>query len=334
MKSISKMGTPAACLTILACTAALGGWAAAVAPDVSKKLHLGPRFETGQVIRYRLESSTTTVSHHSGIVNDPQGPSKLTVNWSATVRMEVLAAAQDSSGMGDSSVRIRTTYEKSSATSTADTYDPETERVEAQYRNLEGQSFEFMLDGSGNVMHMSGFQESAGDSSTAAMHAWVGQLAAGAGAPRDGIVVGQTWSSEQPVPASPLAGLIWRSHSEYARNEPCKPLTGAAAPAPTTSETCAVLLTNLDLGGSRGPEHDATPEVYKKQSLRTSGTWTGTGSSLSSISLRTGGLVSVTQSSAEHMDFTVKSEDGGRTIHYQGSVQSHMQLEQVSPSAK
>lgn len=332
MRRKLKIVFPMLCLMAFAWTAVLSGWTAPLAPDVSKKLRLGPRFETGQVIRYRLESATTTVSHRSGIVNDPQGPSKLTVNWSATVRMEVLAAARDASGAGDSAVRIRTTYEKSSATSTADSYDPETDRVEAQYRNLEGQSFEFMLDGAGNVTHMSGFEESAGDSSTAAMHAWVGQLAASAGAPRDGIVVGQSWSSEQPVPASPLAGLIWRSHSEYARNEPCKPSPSPSAGA--ASETCAVLVTKLDLAGSRGPEHDATPEVYKKQNLRTFGTWTGTGSSLSSISLRTGGLVSVTQSSTEHMDFTVKSADGGRTIHYQGSVQSHMQLERVSTTTK
>ena len=161
---------------------------------------------------------------------------------------------------------------------------------------------------------MSGFEESAGDSSTAAMHAWVGQLAAGAGAPRDGIVVGQTWSSEQPVPASPSAGLIWRSHSEYARNEPCKPLTGVAA-AWTASETCAVSADEARLGVAlRGPEHDATPEVYKKQNLRTSGTWTGTGSSLSSISLRTGRVSE--RDAILHGTYGLHGEVGGWRTHH------------------
>ncbi len=60
----------------------------------------------------------------------------------------------------------------------------------------------------------------------------------------------------------PLAGLVWRTETEYQRNEPCRPAnpdlptTDSAAESSArsesnvnaeTSETCAVLLTNLSL---------------------------------------------------------------------------------------
>jgi hypothetical protein len=303
--------------------------------DAPPKLRLGPRFEAGQVVRYRLESATTTESHRSGIVNDPQGPSKLTVTWSATVRMEVLAAGRDAKGQPDGSLRLRTTYEKSAANTTSDTFDPEADGIEKQYRSLEGQAFEFTLDAPGHVTNMTGFEGAAGQGSAAvAMRAWVGQLASTAGAPREGIAVGQTWVSEQAVPSSPLAGLIWRSHSEYVRNESCKPANPSGAADPLAKETCAVLLTKLGLAGSRGPGHDATPDSYKKQHMRTSGAWTGAGSSLSYVSLSTGHLVSVTQSSNEQMDFTVRSLVEERNLHYQGSVQSHTQIELVAADSK
>jgi hypothetical protein len=325
----------ALCAVVVAALATHDVMAGPPRSDASPKLRLGPRFEAGQVIRYRLESGTSTESHRSGIVNDPQGPSKLTVTWSAVVRMEVLAAGHDAKGQPDGSLRLRTTYEKSAANTASDTFDPEADRIEAQYRNLEGQAFEFTLDAPGHVTNMTGFEGAAGqDSVVAAMRAWVGQLASTAGAPREGVVVGQTWASQQAVPASPLAGLIWRSHSEYVRNEPCKPANAPGAADPLVKETCAVLLTKLNLAGSRGPGYDATPDSYGKQHMRTSGTWTGTGSSLSYISLGRGHLVSVTQSSNEQMDFTVRSLVEGRNLHYQGSVQSRTQLELVAVDSK
>jgi hypothetical protein len=64
--------------------------------------------------------------------------------------------------------------------------------------------------------------------------------------------------------------------------------------------------------------------------LTTTGTWTGEGDTLSYLSLSSGRLVSVTQSSSEQMDFTVTHEGGDR-MSYQGSVQSHSHLALLPP---
>ena len=62
------------------------------------------------------------------------------------------------------------------------------------------------------------------------------------------------------------------------------------------------------------------------------GTWSGTGDSLSYVSLSTGRLVSVTQTSTEQMDFAVTTAAGENRVNYQGAVQSRLQLALLSSS--
>lgn len=293
-----------------------------------EKVHLEPHYTARQVIRYQLESTTVTTSHRDGVINDPQGASALTVVWSATVRMEVESATSDGS------MRMKTTYEKSVATHDADAYDPEVEGVEQQYHDLEGKSFEFMLDSSGHATSVAGFEENQGQGADA-LRAWIGQMAATSGAPKEGISIGQSWESEQPVPSSPLDGLIWRTRSTYLRNEPCKPVkNGAETPEPFAAEQCAVIMTKVELSGARGIGHDATPPSYKKNNLRTSGDWSGDGESLSYIALNSGRLVSVAANSDEKMDLMVSSLLEGGTLHYQGSVKTKTQLSVLPDAGK
>jgi hypothetical protein len=297
-------------------------------------LILTPKFVSGQVTRYQLEITTTTESHHGGAIRDPQGPGKLTITWNAISRLEVLSAGKDAKGKPDGSVRLRSTYEKSSATAESGTYDPEADTIETQYRELEGKSFEFTLDAAGQVTDIKGIEglEAGGDPSGAdALRAWLGQLSSASGGPHGGIVVGQTWSADQPVESAPLANLVWHTHSTYIRNEPCQMAKNAGAANPVAGETCAVILAKLELSGSR-PGHDATPESYRKRGLRTTGTWSGTGDSLTYVSLATGRLVSVTQTSNEQMDFTVTTTAGENRTVYQGAVQSHSQLALLPPT--
>src|ERR1700675_3484762 len=78
----------------------------------STRVSLSPRFVPGQTFRYEMEFETTTDTKRSGLASDPQGPSSLVVDWNATVRMEVLPA---DSGVQGGGMRLRTTYEKSTA---------------------------------------------------------------------------------------------------------------------------------------------------------------------------------------------------------------------------
>ena len=103
------------------------------------------------------------------------------------------------------------------------------------------------------------------------------------------------------------------------RNEPCRPSN------PSDGEQCAVILTQLQMSQPR-PVRDPTPEDYRARGLRTSGTWSGSGESLTYISLRTGWVVSSTQSGSEEMDVTVASAEGETSVRYAGRVRSQSQL--------
>jgi hypothetical protein len=297
----------------------------------SQRVTLTPQYAQGQIVRYQMQATTITNTHHGGAIRDPQGPTKMTLVWNAITRLEVLSMEKNAQGEPNGTMRLRSTYEKSEATAESGSYDPEADSIQQKYRALEGKSFEFTVDAAGQISNIEGFEGGDGPGSPAdAIRASLGQISSGANGPRGGIIIGQTWTTDLPVPSAPLAGLIWRSHSTYERNEPCQLAATTNSPAPANDETCAVILTKLTLVGARLGK-DATPENYRKMGLTTAGTWTGEGDTLSYVSINSGRLVSVTQSSTEQMDFTVTHE-GGERMSYQGSVQSHSHLALLPPT--
>jgi hypothetical protein len=281
-----------------------------------------------------MEVETTTDTSRSGIASDPQGPSSLVINWSATVRIDLLAADTGAAG----GIRLRTTYEKSAATVRSDTFDPAATETAAQYHKLEGKVVEFLLDPNGKVESVSGLEEIS-DSEKAAQAAkdWVGQLSAGAGAPSGGVSVGQTWSSEQPASTLPIAGMIWRTDSQYLRNESCHPPNpdlpsdaGAAASTPGSPPVldCAVILAKLSLVRSK-PARDPTPPELRRNGVESAGKWSGSGESLLYVSLASGLVVSATQTGTEEMDVTLSSNHN-TAMRYAGTIasRSHVALVQ------
>ena len=44
-------------------------------------------------MRYQIEFQTESGMKHGGAIQDPEGPSQMVVTWDATVRLEVLGAA-------------------------------------------------------------------------------------------------------------------------------------------------------------------------------------------------------------------------------------------------
>jgi hypothetical protein len=298
---------------------------------VPQRITLTPQYLQGQIVRYQMQATTVTDTHHGGAIRDPQGPTKMTVVWNAITRLEVLSMEKNAQGDSTGTMRLRSTYEKSDASSESASYDPQADSVAQKYRALEGKSFEFTVDAVGQISDIEGFEGGDGPGTPAdAIRNSLGQISSGANGPRGGIIIGQTWITDLPVPSAPLAGLIWRSHSTYQRNEPCQLAATANSPALVNDEICAVILTKLTLVSAH-PGKDSTPENYRKMGLTTAGTWTGEGDTLSYVSIKSGRLVSVTQSSTEHMDFTVTHESGER-MSYQGSVQSHSQLALLPPT--
>jgi hypothetical protein len=299
-------------------------------PSVS----LSPRFSPGQTFRYNMEFETTTATSRSGMAADPQGPSKLVIDWDATILLEVLPTEASAPGK----IRLRTKYEKSTAHVTSDTFDPAAVATEEQYRNLEGKVAEFTLDPSGKVISVSGLGEIVdGEKAVQAARDWITQLNAGPGAPAGGVTVGQKWSSEQPATSLPIAGMVWRTESEYLRDEICHPPNPEAPPAPSNTEspenpeppeTCAVILTRLNLVRPKSVR-DSTPEEYRKSGVQTAGKWDGSAESLSYISLRTGLAVSVTQTGTEEMDITLTTGKNA-SMHYAGTILSRSQVALVA----
>ncbi len=293
-----------------------------------QRVQLAPRFVPGTVLRYQIEFRTTTEGHRTGLVEDPQAPSTLELTWGAVVRIEVLPAASDAAGAGGRT-RLRTTYEKSAATARSDTFDPEGAAMQEQYRKLEGRTIEFAVDAQGNVSDVKGPQQVPADEQAAsAAREWLGRLTAGASLPQGGIVPGQKWSSEQPSVSAPLAGLVWRTESTYLRDERCRPFEGPGAPAAGDSpagQMCAVILTRFEVKQPHALR-DPTPEDYRRRGLRTAGKWGGSGESLSYVSLHTGWVVSITQSSTEEMNVTVSTTDGESGVRYAGRVLSQSQI--------
>ena len=293
------------------------------------RVRLAPKFAPGNVLRYQMEFRTVTEGHRTGVVEDPQAPSKLELAWSAVMRVEVLAVElTPAQSPTVARTHLRATYERSVASARSDTYDPEGAAIEEQYRKLQGRIIEFTVDSEGKVRDISGLQDILADEAAAnAAREWLGQLALGASLPQGGIAPGQKWSSEQPATSAPIAGLLWRSESTYLRDERCRPAeaAGASAAGSLADETCAVILTRFQVAQPH-PPRDPTPEDYRKRGLRTSGKWSGSGESLSYVSLRTGWVVSITQSGTQEMDVTVSTADGSSGVRYAGHVRSESQV--------
>jgi len=305
---------------------ARGQKGAAVSPRVS----LSPRFVPGETFRYEMQFETTTETTRSGLASDPQGPSSLVVDWNATVRMEVLSADANTPG----GIRLRTTYEKSTASVRSDTFDPAGTDTSEQYHKLEGKVVEFTLDAGGKVKYVAGL-EGIVDSEKAAQSAreWIAQLSASAGAPPGGVSIGQTWSSEEPANTLPIAGIVWRTDSEYLRNESCHPpnpdvptAAGAADSAANSPAAldCAVILANLNLVRSK-TVRDPTPPDLRKNGVQSAGKWNGSAQSLLYVSLASGLVVSVTQTGTEQMDVTLTSNHN-TSMHYAGTISSRSQV--------
>jgi hypothetical protein len=323
----------------------------ATARPAAERTRLLPHFKSGDIYRYQVDLRTSTISQSTGPIADPQGASQLDRIVTALVRLEVVKVEAEANNAG-LRVRLRTTYEQSSARSKSDSYDPQEDAIEKQYKSLEGHTLEFTLEADGSVTEIEGLKDVISDESAAgAVRQWLTSMTAGSTLPRQGIAIGEKWSTEKPIDGAPLAGLAWRTESNYLRNEPCFPgetaQLPADSPAPaaqkqppphpktkTTSppasaanpqEGCAVILTSFEMVDKHG-SGDPTPLQYSRNSLRTSGKWTGTGESLATISLRTGMVVSLTQTGSEDIDFTISAATAPSKIHYAGKIQTQSQI--------
>ena len=313
----------------------------------SARIHLTPNFTMGESFRYHIESRTTTTGTTTTPIANPEAASQLKQVADLEVRLDVVGVQPAANG-APGAARLRATYEKASASTETDAYDPAAASLDAQYNNLQGRFVEFTIEPGGKISHITGLDEAVSNpSAAAAVRAWINGFSPSANLPAEGIAVGQKWSADRPLENTPLANLLWRTSSSYLRDEPCQPpgqATSAAKNATDTAATsaapaaaavlqtappgplCAVILTSFDILRRGSASADATPEDYRHNGLRTSGTWTGKGQSLDTISLHTGLLLRSTQTSTQKMDFEIVSALSGSKIHYAGEVETQSEI--------
>jgi hypothetical protein len=306
----------------------------------SPRIHLTPNFTMGESFRYHIESRTTTTGTTTTPIVNPEAASQLKQVADLEVRLDVVGI-QPATNATLGAARLRATYEKATASTQTDAYDPAAASLDAQYNNLQGRFVEFTIESDGKISHITGLDEAITNPSTAAaVRAWINGFSPSGNLPAEGIAIGQKWEAVRPLDNTPLANLLWRSSSSYLRDEPCElpaqsalPAENSAAaaapvPAPLANSPeplCAVILTSFDIL-RHGSSADATPEDYRHNGLRTSGTWTGNGQTLDTISLRTGMLLRSTQSSTQKMDFEIISALSGSKMHYAGQVETQSEI--------
>jgi hypothetical protein len=303
----------------------------AFAATASERIHLTPKFSAGETFRYSIESRTTSTGKTTSPVVNPEGGSRSSQSVRMVVRLEVVGVSPAGQA------HLRATYEKSSGQSESDALDLQAASFADQFDRLEGSSFEFTIEPGGNFADAQVLTPApAAPSPPQPALSFLQALSTGSGFPQKGIAIGQKWTSERPIAGALLSGLIWRAESTYLRDEQCGSSanlkSGAdpsrPSPAPGASE-CAVILTRSELLRRGSTQSDATPDEYRRNGLRTSGTWTGSGESLDSISLSTGLLVTSTQSSTQSMDYLITSASNGSNIHHVGKSESQSEISLV-----
>jgi hypothetical protein len=293
----------------------------------STRVHLTPKFTMGEIFRYHIEARTTTTGTTTSPIKNPEASSQLKQVTAIDVRLDVVGVQPPASGV-PGAARLRATYEKSSASTESDAYDPTAASLDAQYNNLQGRSVEFTIESDGKVSHVTGLDEAVSNpSAAAAMRTWITGFSPSANLPPEGIAVGQKWTAERRLENTPLANLMWHTASSYLRDEPCEvPGQSSSGAEISSAPLCAVILTSFDILRHGSANSDATPDDYRHNGLRTSGTWTGKGQSLDTISLQSGMLLRSTQSSTQKMDFEIVSALSGSKMHYAGQVESQSEI--------
>ena len=332
------------CLAMLAASALLLPLLGAA----SQRIHLTPSFTMGESFRYHIESQTLTTGTTTTPIANPEAAKQLKQVADLEVRLDVVGVQPAANGT-TGAARLRATYEKATAATQTDAYDPAAAALDAQYNNLQGRSVEFTIEADGKISHITGLDEAVSNPSTAAaMRDWITGFSPSANLPPEGIAIGQKWSAERPLENTPLGNLLWRTSSSYLRDEACElpgqsrsaaqnppaaadgaapaAAAGTAHAAASPGPLCGVILTSFDILRRGSANADATPGEYRHNGLRTSGTWTGKGESLDTISLQTGMLLRSTQTSTQKMDFEITSALSGSKIHYAGQVETQSEI--------
>src|SRR5208283_2841258 len=133
---------------------------------------------------------------------------------------------------------------------------------------------EFTLDSNGQVKRVTGLDDLE-PVEQIAWQFWIAQFAFGWTINGRNVKAGETWKSEEPVSApAPIARLVWERQTTVGDNGKC---------AVDVKEDCMAFLTTSWLKQKSSPT-DSTPEDFRLNNLKTSGTVDGKNETYDSIS--------------------------------------------------
>ncbi len=279
------------------CLALLAGWIGAAGGD--QRVMLLPRLQAGQTIKYDLhgrvhrhvktESRVSTMLHPGDVEREVTMPLMFTASEVHLEKGRPVISAHAEFAAGDS-----------------DSGEPSA----AANANVK-----FLIAGDGQVQKAEGLEDVAPEKQLA-WEFWLSRFAFGWTLPADGAKPGDKWKSEASEKSpSPIADLVWESETTYVGNDKC-PLI--------SSETCASFLTRATLR-QKSSSKDATPEDYRLNQLRTSGTVKGTDEIVTYISLKSGLVMRATEETQQSMDVTIAKADGTNGVHYTISANSRFE---------
>lgn len=287
------------------------------------RAHLAPQLAPGQKLAYLVSYQLSrTVKAQSRYKAPDQPEGKLILQ--SVLHVEIL----DGNAAG---FRLRSQFSSSADSKSAAPGSP----AQAAPAPSPGQNtapanwVQCVLANDGSVSSLTGLEKLA-PVQQLAWREWIARFAAAMVYPKNGVKPGEKWDSDEPETApSPIARLAWKRNSQYVRDEPCPEATrtnaGDLADSTNTSETCAVILTTATLKQNSSPK-DSTPEDYKLNHLKTSGTATGKNQTILYISRKTGLLMRSSESDQQSMDVTVALADASNEVHYNVVAESHARL--------
>src|SRR5580698_8042257 len=173
------------------------------ATHAASRIRIVPRFTAGQILRYQVETRTSTSGKATSPIADPEAATKFSQTATLIVRLDVLDVKPNPDG-STARVRLRATYEKSDAILESDAYDPGAAALQEQYDKLQGRAFQFTIEQDGKVSDVAGIDDVlANPAASSAVQSWMDGLSSSAKFPKEGIVIGQKWTNDRPLDNTP-----------------------------------------------------------------------------------------------------------------------------------
>ncbi|MGB2636208.1 MAG: hypothetical protein WAM58_19925 [Candidatus Acidiferrum sp.] len=280
---------------------AVGAWC-------DERVQLFPRLHGGETLQYESRARLNRYVKTKSNVATMFEPTPVQADISMNLQLSVHDFHEmDHRPMMAAEAQLFSEDSSASATSTAPSHPTK---------------IDFMIGGDGNLSLADGL-DNLEPQLRMAWQFWVAQFAFGWTLPSSGAKPGEKWkTTEVETAPMPIAKLVWERETTYVQNEKC-PIV--------PDQQCAVFLVTATLKQKSNPQ-DTTPEDYKLNQLKTSGTAKGSNQGAVYISRKTGLLVRATEDIQQSLDVTIAKSDGSNQVQYLVDVTSHFETVFVPPA--